>query len=218
MPARTVANVIRIDVSQAIREANQLFLKLRGPGRSRSRAPLWRAVARAINHTAAKVNTQAKREIRDAYKIKTTDVAKAFTLAKGNSIRLSAVITARGKPIPLLPFGARQTKKGVTVNIAGTRQLVKHAFIVTLKSGHKAVMARGKYTGNHWLGRRERDTNDGNDLAINELMSKSVPTALMNINVLASLEEKLETDFPNRLEHEIKNIFRSSGGDVGGLF
>lgn len=211
-----MGNVIRIDVTEAIRAANQLFLKLRGPSRSRSRAPMWKAVSRAINHTAAKSQTKAKREVRDAYKIKVGDVAKGFSLAKSTSATLSAIITARGKPIPLLPFGARQTKKGVTVNIAGTRQLVRHAFLVQLASGHRAVMARGNYSGNNWLPRKERTTNDGNDLSINELYSKSVPTALMNQGVLDALTTMLDVEFPKRLDHEINHLFRGSG--TGNLF
>jgi hypothetical protein len=92
-----------------------------------------RAIARALNRAADGVQTDASREIRGIYKLKKATVDKAFSVKRATPDNHVAVVTVRGRPLSLAGFGARQTKKGVTVNVKGTRKLIPGAFIQRLK-------------------------------------------------------------------------------------
>lgn len=90
------------------------------------------AMSRALNRAAEGVRTDASSKIRETYKVKKATVDKAFGVSKSSPDRLQAVVSVNGRPLSLAGFGARQTKKGVTVNVKGTRKLIPHAFIRTL--------------------------------------------------------------------------------------
>lgn len=92
-----------------------------------------RAIARALNRAAEGVRTDASREIRGTYRVKKATVDKAFSTQRATAESLVAIVTVRGRPLSLAGFGARQTRKGVTVNVKGTRKLIPGAFIQRLK-------------------------------------------------------------------------------------
>ena len=156
-------------------------------------------VARAINFVAAKAKTKASRDIREIYKIRAKDISKAITVKKASRQTLTGFIVATGNPLPLIAFGARQTKTGVSVNIMGTRKVVKRAFIATLKSGHRGVFARGQYGDAKFIFGKAR-------LPITELTTVSVPRSFMTDKVLKAMESQISQDFPDRLLHELTRI------------
>lgn len=92
------------------------------------------AMMRALNRAAGGVRTDASREIRKTYKVKKATVDKSFSVQTATSQSLRAVVHVSGRPLSLAGFAARQTKKGVTVNVKGQRKLIRHAFIRTLKT------------------------------------------------------------------------------------
>lgn len=104
-------------------------------------ARMRRAVALALNKTAEGVRVDASREIRARYKLKVATVNKAFSIQRASSGHLQAVVRVRGRPLNLGNFDARQTAKGVTVNVKGVRKLIPHAFIVRVptKDGEGTV-------------------------------------------------------------------------------
>jgi hypothetical protein len=71
---------------------------------------------------------------------------------------MTADITCLGKPLPLIEYSARSVVKGVSVQVFKkvTRTVVRHAFIATMKSGHKGVFWRDtKLSGTKWkVGKR----------------------------------------------------------------
>lgn len=109
-------------------------------------ADMNRAVAMALNRTATGVRVDASREIRARYKVKVATVNKAFSTQRATASSLTAVVRVRGRPLSLANFSARQTKRGVTVNVKGTRKLVAHAFLRTLRTnlgeGYDVVFER----------------------------------------------------------------------------
>jgi hypothetical protein len=54
------------------------------------------------------------------------------------------IMRVKGSRISLVKYGARQVRKGITVKVkkSGGRKLVRHAFIVTMPSGHVGVFTR----------------------------------------------------------------------------
>jgi hypothetical protein len=54
------------------------------------------------------------------------------------------VVTASGKPIPLIEYDARQTKAGVSVKVMGGRKLIKGAFIAQRMNGVSGVFIEDK--------------------------------------------------------------------------
>ena len=177
-----------------------------------TRGQFNKALARALNRTIERARTTAYREIRKEYNIPAKNLRNDMSIVRANPTMLSAKLNALGKPLPIAVYQARQTKKGVTANIAKRRVLIKGAFFATMPNGHRGVFARGHYVGKKFDFRKERIKDfPANDLEINELFSKSVPSAIMNGTVLASIKTNIQRELQPRLRHELTNILRSTG-------
>lgn len=110
-----------------------------------------RAVAKATSKAGAdairKTRVESSREIRARKKLRAGFVNKGLpTSRKGSMSRIDSLewrMDVSGKGVPMKTYPARQTKKGVTVQVnAGKRKLVKGAFIARMKSGHVGVFMR----------------------------------------------------------------------------
>jgi hypothetical protein len=53
-----------------------------------------------------------------------------------------ANVKSSRRPIPLIEFPVSQTAKGVSTHAWGKPQIIQHAFIATMKSGHRGVYRR----------------------------------------------------------------------------
>lgn len=165
------------------------------------------AVARAINHTMAKVKTMSSRQIREVYALDAKTVNSALSQVKADRLTLTGKVVGKGKPIPLYKFKARQTAKGVTVEVKrGKRKIIPGVFLVSLNNGHTGVMFRGKYAGRNMQRRKNRIKPTGPDLPITEMRGVSIPKSLTNDVVTKSLMRGINDMFPKRLEHEIKRV------------
>lgn len=91
-----------------------------------------RAIAMALNKTGDGARVDASREIRARYKVKVAAVNKAFSIQKATADNPTCWVRVRGRPMSLAGFSARQTRRGVTVNVKGVRKFIPHAFIRTL--------------------------------------------------------------------------------------
>lgn len=171
-----------------------------------------KGISRALNRTIEKTRTAAYRKIREFYNIPVKNLRNDISIVRASPTLLSAKLNALGRPIPLIVFQARQTKRGVTANIAKNRVLIRHAFIAKMQSGHRGVFARGAYDGSKFAFRHERVKEwPANDLVINELLAKSVPSALMNTTILESMKRGIERDLPGRMRHELQYILGKVG-------
>jgi hypothetical protein len=195
-----VCGMISIDVSPAINTLRTTF------GRLTDRQ-FGQGVARALNHTAAKAQTAANKTIREVYNIKARDVRRAMRMVRARPNYPQARIDITGAPLPLLAFGARQLRTGVSVAVKkGERKKVQRAFVQTMPSGHKGVFARGGYERGKFGFRTQRVTPKGNDLPITELTGPAVPMTLSNEAVMRAIAQGMETHFAKRLEHELSRI------------
>ncbi len=156
------------------------------------------AAARALNKTASQARTEAARLIKARYHIGTRVISRAITLERrANRAQLTAVVAATGRPLPLLAFRARQTRRGVSVEVTrGVRKLIRSAFIATLRSGHKGVFARGGYAGGRFIPQSAR-------LPITELMTLGIPQGFSNRVVEQALRQKVREKSPAIFDHEL---------------
>lgn len=160
-----------------------------------------RAIVRALNKTAMQARTQAVREVRAVgYNIKASTVRKAITLYRARGDNPVAMLKARGLPIPLIEYGAKQTKSGVSVRVKSGRKTLRHAFMATMKSGHTGVFERvGK--GHKRVTKKGRSYMSG--LPIKELYGPSIPDSLSNEAVEKTLAKFIADKYPAILKHEI---------------
>ena len=116
-----------------------------------------RALFRAINTTAAKVQTMAVRSITSQLALQSSYVRGLLRIAKASPGRLEAIVAARRRPVRLARFGARQLTRaakrargdasrgispgrkasGVSVKVTkagGTKRMPK-AFLLPLRAG-----------------------------------------------------------------------------------
>ena len=95
-----------------------------------------RAAAIALNRTADGVQTEAIRMIRATHKIMRRELARGFTIRRAYQGRLEAMVYASGRPLNVIAFGARQTRKGVSIDIKGARKVISHSFIATIPNNN----------------------------------------------------------------------------------
>jgi len=180
-----------------------------------------KAVSRSLNRVAKFVFTEGSRKIRQHYNIKARDIKKALIVDKREVGKVSikkasmhnpkAVIEIYGNPIPFKYFGARQTKKGVTVKIkkGGRRTLIPHAFLggniaIRVKKGRRGkwsykIVHLSEWGGGHVFIRKGKKR-----LPIVKLATSTV--------ILPLLFEKYWPDIakqvPERFKREFWNSYR----------
>ncbi len=109
---------------------------------------LKRALSKAGGDAIRAVRADGKRRVRTRKRMRAEYLAARglpLTFPKRNAEIDAMVWTMRptGKHVPLGKYPARQTKKGVSVQVnQGQRKLIKGAFIAKMKSGHVGVFQR----------------------------------------------------------------------------
>ena len=107
---------------------------------------LMRALRKAGSTALRDMRSEASKRIRARKRIKSRYITRAITLRRARGADIAGMewaLDVSGTPVPLVAYPARQTRKGVSVEVnRGKRTLVKHSFIATMKSGHKGVFRR----------------------------------------------------------------------------
>ncbi len=164
----------------------------------------------ALNRTMAKMRTVASREIRAVYNAKARDVREATRIVRASWSRPEAVLIAKGPRLPLAAFGARVTKRGVTIRVkkhGGRRAVLHHAFMPPLKGDRVGIYQRRFQRPSG--GQRWKDVR----LPIDELFGPSIPQMLSNVGVLDQVLADANVEYTRQLEHELKfRINRALGG------
>lgn len=156
-------------------------------------APL--AVSRAINRTVNNVKTVMTRAVSKSLRVKQGYVRERIKTRLSTRRALTAAITASAQPIPLIAQGAKGPEpsrgqgRGVTANTAQRRY--PHAFIATMRSGHRGVFEReGKAR-----------------LKIKELTSASV--AAVFIHHERAGQARADEQLPKNLAHEVDHMLQT---------
>ncbi len=103
-----------------------------------------RVIQQSVNRTLTGVRTDSTNEVAKVITPTKTSIRKTISVSRMMTSGGIAAVKCTGGPLNLINFKARQTKKGVTVQVlkSGGRSLIKHAFIQTMKNGKKLVMWR----------------------------------------------------------------------------
>ncbi len=150
------------------------------------------AAARALNRTIKQVKTSAVRELKDeigkATGLTSAGLKKSIKEHKANRRRLTARLVPSGRAIPLIRFGARQVKQGVTAAAWGKRKAYKGAFITKMKSGRKGVFARTS---------KKR-------LPIKELYGPALPKEFSKGKIISAMKRRAATAWRKNWRRELK--------------
>lgn len=113
---------------------------LKAMGRAGGRRVLKRAIVGGTRAMEREAVARAYTELN----LKKRDVRKAIKRSQARSARTSGTVSVRARPVPLIAFGARQTRRGVSLKIerGGKRFRLRHSFIATMPSGHRGVFER----------------------------------------------------------------------------
>lgn len=150
-----------------------------------------RAAARAINRTAQTIMSQSIREIAKRMGVRQKDVRDVTRLNRATPSRLFAVITFRGRPLNLIRFKARQTKRGVSATPWGKRRVFPMTFIATVR-GREGVFVRQKVGGRR-VGR----------LPIRGVTGPGVAKTAAGPALTAARRAEVARLLPERLEREL---------------
>jgi hypothetical protein len=158
-----------------------------------------KANARAVNKTLSTLKTATVRALAGELGLRNKDITPAIALQRATYGRQIGTLTVTGKRMPLIAFGARQTKAGVSYRLPGGRGLIPSGFIATMRSGHTGVFAR----------RTKRR------LPIVEQFGPSLPGAFVKAGLLTAMQARAETALETNLTHEIDWIIqqRVEAGD-----
>lgn len=158
-----------------------------------------RAATRAVNKTLASLKTATVRALAQNVGLRNSDVSPSIQISRATWSRQFGALVVTGKRVPLLAFGARGPEpsrgrgQGVTYRLPGGRGRAEHAFLATMRSGHRGVFQRRPGAGR---------------LPITELFGPSLPHAMVSSGILAAQEANGETLLAKNMNHEIDWIIR----------
>ena len=146
------------------------------------------SMPRALNRAATKVRSEAVKRVARDMGLKQKDARRSFQIVRATRAKPEAVIIITGKPIGLIKFGARQTRRGVTAKAWGKRKLYKGAFIAPT-SGSGGVQAFKLVGGRRGKPRARKSGPQAGrpyrpELPINKLFGPSVPQTFADREVL----------------------------------
>jgi hypothetical protein len=159
-----------------------------------------KALASALNKTAALAKTAMSREIRDEFVLPAAKVGAALRVnrarAVGGRFFLEASLESpakRGRSLNLANFDARQTAKGVSFKIkrGGARKTIPGAFLI---NGGKTVMIR---VGKARLPIKALQTID---------VAQMFNTKRINARVVRMIEQRLPDVFANEAAFYIRRF------------
>ncbi len=154
-----------------------------------------RASVRALNKAAKSGKSLLTRKIAKDMGLKVGDIRDKIFMRKASATNFFVLLRASLKRIPLVKFGAKATKRGVSYRAGSKRTKLAGAFIATMPSGHRGVFKRRLATGR---------------LPITELRGPSIGHVFLKYSdeALARAQEQ----FPKDLAHELRFAF-TEGGD-----
>lgn len=147
------------------------------------------AIVRALNRGGLTAKTYMASNVAKDMKLKVSDVKEKIRVKEANLYKHSFEISASLKRLPLILFNARGPEpsrgrgRGVTARTNTKRY--PHAFIATMKSGHRGVFQR---VGKARLGIREL-----RNVSLGHVFDKFKPEGLKR--GLASVAKNLKSEF-----------------------
>ena len=181
-----------------------------------------RVLCRAINKVGTAARTQIVRRIVQEVNLKVTEVRnRNVLLRRANFYNLAAVLQISGRRIPLVKWGARQVRRGVSYAIRrGARKVAAGAFMeaggrpIAMPSGHRGVFERGQ-PGTTRRVRKEggRRGHYWSELPIHELYGPSVPVVVEGIEELSQevMDRKITEDLAAEIDMQVGLVIARHG-------
>lgn len=192
--------VINVDFSQALRKNKKL------------KALTRKAIVRSLNHTGDIARTAASKHIREQYNVKARDIARASKTIRAKATRLQYKIFVRSGRLGLLKYAARQTKKGVTVQVkkGEGRKLIKHAFIAPWRRGESEQWVFLRDPTLPKIHRTSRRKDKALYLkaveARRSLFGSSITQLYASKKVAKKIRDTIEQNLTKRLNHELNYL------------
>jgi hypothetical protein len=98
----------------------------------------------AVNKAASRAYTRVVRGLSRLLNLKQKYIREVVKLVPATAATMVAKVRLLKQPIPLIDFGARQTRRGVVVKTRRGRpaELLRGTFLARMKSGHLGVFER----------------------------------------------------------------------------
>ena len=165
-------------------------------------------------------STAVNKRIRERYALKKTTIKNAIKLKEAWARRtktkyrmsLYGELVVRGWVIPLSGYTKlSETRKGITLALRKDRgrKLIPHAFIKTMRSGHKGVFIR----------QRVEEQRAGR-LPIEEIFGPSLPAVIEQPEMFQPIEKELDQMLAQRVDHEVGFILDRfhAGANIWGRY
>jgi hypothetical protein len=158
-----------------------------------------RAIVRALNRSLGTIRTSVLRSLAADTGLARKDIEPSVGTVRATFGRQEAHLAVTGRRIPILAFGARQTRRGVTYRSGSGRKLIPSAFLATMRSGHRGVFKR----------------KTSRRLPIAELFGPSLPHAVRNRRIFELLVGPSGETLRKNLEHEIAFLAAQGKAQAG---
>ncbi len=149
-----------------------------------------KAANRALNRTGDQVQTRVVRDLAQQTGLKQKDIRAALIRVRAQWTRLLTSLTASGRTLNLIRFGARQTRAGVSANAWGQRRIYPHTFIA---NRGRTVFRRAVIGG-----KRVRR------LPIVPVHGPSIPREMAREAIRQAVEQTVHEQWPKNFQHELE--------------
>ncbi len=164
-----------------------------------------KALARAVNRTTNTVHSRVVRAVAKQSSIPTRivrDQVKKHTVRPGGMGTLEGIVYARGNPISLKEFRARQFSYGVKAKVWGKQTRFEGMFIFA------GTYRSGKHVGNGHVFQRKGgySSKSGRNNAIEKQFGPAVPTEIVRNEAKDEFERTVQHMLPQRVQHELARL------------
>lgn len=164
-----------------------------------------KALARAVNRTTNTVYSRVARAIARQSSIKVATVKRYMrkaTVRPGGMGELLGIIEARGNPLPLRDFNAKQFSYGVKAKVWGKQRRFEGLFIFA------GTYRSGKEVGNGHVFQNTRTYSARSDRnnAVEKQLGPAVPTEMVRNEAKAEFERTVASMLPARVSHELGRL------------
>jgi len=158
---------------------------------------LEQVVALALNDTVANTRVEAAQQIAAMTGLPSRDVKDDLAIEPARPDHLTAAVVARRTPRKMIQFRPRVSRtSGVSIRIAGKVETYRHAFLATVRHGHKGIFERKPGAAR---------------LPIRELYGPSVGGMFARRDVTAIIQQTLMSRFLVNLARQLDRRIRPGG-------
>lgn len=162
-----------------------------------------RVTVRALNKTLIGVRTDASAAIREVVTAKKAAVDETIKISKATTGNSTAMIVCTGKPVALIDYSSRKTKRGVSVQVRKDRprKVVQGAFIAKMKSGHEGVFWRKYHEKGAKKNKMEIQANRAG-FAWSEKLGRFIPMGMLPREYRLPMEERYGPRIPDIMSND----------------